>query len=403
LLLTSATQRPQPKRSMSVSLALPDSVLVVNGVCYVKPHVKERIYSVRLGCEGKSVALVLSEAFRKASQEVAVAQTFFEREIKEGRVLLERHKKTRDDTGPFTDGFTMVEDPAMPCERGDRIRVIRHLHERVLAWRGPLEVVWSNADDSIRAINKPAGVPVVDEEGGVGTVGGLMGGWRCGHRLDVCVSGVLLMCRGGGAQSRMIRALGPEGKAAEGVRKHYVARVGGRLEGAREICVAMIHDTRQKRSLVVDEGGTATVTLVESGGRYDAESDTTVVGVEIKSGFRHQIRCALASVGHPIVFDQVYGGGRDETLCEKLFVDDEAGSLQQMLAAHSVPWCNKCVWQLREAQSGGSDRGANRAFHMICLHSLRYVVPSLEIDVTSPLPEWAAESFHPKVAACIDH
>jgi 23S rRNA-/tRNA-specific pseudouridylate synthase len=29
-----------------------------------------------------------------------------------------------------------------------------------------------------------------------------MGGWRCGHRLDVCVSGVLIMCKGGGTQAR---------------------------------------------------------------------------------------------------------------------------------------------------------------------------------------------------------
>jgi hypothetical protein len=52
---------------------------------------------------------------------------------------------------------------------------------------------------------QPAGVPVVDEEGGVGTVGGLMGGFRCGHRLDVCVSGVLIMAKGSGTQGSKTR------------------------------------------------------------------------------------------------------------------------------------------------------------------------------------------------------
>ncbi len=374
-------------------LPLPDSVIVVNRVCYVKPYITERVYSVRLGSEGQSVAAVLANAFRKATQAVEVAQTFFEREVAEGRISLERHRNARDDCRPFTAGFERVTDAAMLCERGDRIKVVRHLHERAFALRSPLEVLWRSADDSVRAINKPAGLPVVDEQGGVATVGGLMGGWRCGHRLDVSVSGVLIMCRGGGAQSRMIKALAPESKAAEGVRKYYVARVRGKLVEGRALNVSMVHDSRQKRSFVVEEGGTPTVTVVVGEGIYDPASDTTLVQVEIKSGFRHQIRAALAHIGHPIVFDALYGGGVDERLQEKLFQDDDRGTLAAMLQANCVPWCNKCIWQLREAQADGSDRGANRAFQCILLHALRYVVPSFGIDVTSPLPEWATDSF----------
>ncbi len=110
----------------------------------------------------------------------------------------------------------------------------------------------------------------------------------------------------------MIKILGPEGKEKGGVRKFYLARVCGKLEGERKILVMMKWDGHAKveknfvliffagsvyffffgkRSRVVEEEATRTVTLVQENGKYDVESDSTLVTVEITSGFRHQIRC----------------------------------------------------------------------------------------------------------------
>ena len=39
---------------------------------------------------------------------------------------------------------------------------------------------------------------------------------------------------------------------------------------------------------------------------YDKESDTTILAIEITKGVRHQIRCHLGSIGHPILHDPLY-------------------------------------------------------------------------------------------------
>jgi 23S rRNA-/tRNA-specific pseudouridylate synthase len=141
-----------------------DVFCFVDGVCYVKPYMNDRIYSVRMGSEGQSVAIVLANAFKRGSQAVEVAREHFEKEVLAARVFLERHKETRDDVRPFTAGFEQVTDANMVTERGDRIKIARHVHERVFALNRPgVEVLWRSQDDFVRVVNKPAGVPVVDE------------------------------------------------------------------------------------------------------------------------------------------------------------------------------------------------------------------------------------------------
>jgi hypothetical protein len=133
---------------------LPETVLVIHGVAYIKPYIKEKIYSVRLGKEGQTVPEVLGQAFKHASQELFVAVAHFVNETKAGRVCLERHKNSRDDNRPFTNGFSLVVDPNMLTERGDRIRVTRHVHERIFALNGPIPVLWRSADSLVCVVNK---------------------------------------------------------------------------------------------------------------------------------------------------------------------------------------------------------------------------------------------------------
>lgn len=168
-------------------------VLCVHGVYYVVPYMREHKYSVRDGREGASVVDTLVFSFKKPQQPDEEARVYFADEVLQGRVFLERHKRSRDDSRPFCGGFSRVVDPEMLTERSDRLKLVRHVHERCALNRGPIEVLWTSANGLIQAVNKPAGLPVVDSDGGYLTVGELCGGWRCGHRLDVCVSGVLLL------------------------------------------------------------------------------------------------------------------------------------------------------------------------------------------------------------------
>jgi hypothetical protein len=95
------------------------------------------------------------------------------------------------------------------------------------------------------------------------------------------------------------------------------------------------------------------------------------------------------------VFDTLYDGGNPPVSQDKrLFVDDEKGSLEKMLAENNVEWCDKCNWQMREIKTGkGSDRGVKKVFHFICLHAWRYIVPLFGLDVVAEPPEWASDSF----------
>ncbi len=47
---------------------------------------------------------------------------------------------------------------------------------------------------------------------------------------------------------------------------------------------------------------------------YDAEKNTSVLEVTIHKGIRHQIRAHLASIGYPIIWDQIYGKQREQNI-----------------------------------------------------------------------------------------
>ena len=63
--------------------------------------------------------------------------------------------------------------------------------------------------------------------------------------------------------------------------------------------------------MAVVRGGRAALSLYRVRKRYER---FTLLDVEIKTGRTHQIRVHLAWLKHPVVGDEVYGGGRDKTV-----------------------------------------------------------------------------------------
>ncbi len=140
---------------------------------------------------------------------------------------------------------------------------------------------------------------------------------RVVHRLDMATSGLVLMARGAAAQ----RALGAAFEARR-VRKRYEAVVAGlppASDGWREIDAPIAADWPRRPLRVIDAAGRPSLTrwrvLQALPGR-----DASRLLLEPVTGRTHQLRVHLASIGHPILGDALYGDAASQSLAPRLLL-----------------------------------------------------------------------------------
>ena len=178
-----------------------------------------------------------------------------------------------------------------------------------------LDVVYE--DDDLLVVNKPAGLVVHPAPGNwSGTLlNGLLGRDpqaallpRAGivHRLDKDTSGLMVVARRRQVMDQLVTMI-----AARTVSREYLALAHGAWEGnaARQVDAPIGRDPRNRlRMAVVDLERNAGKTASTGIFRLGSEGAFCLVRCKLQTGRTHQIRVHMASIGHPLVADEVYGG-----------------------------------------------------------------------------------------------
>src|SRR5919109_3855401 len=229
----------------------------------------------------------------------------------------------------------------------------------------PLRIVWE--DEHALVVDKPAGMVVhpapgnwsgtlvnalkgrgqaLSSEGGTGREGIL-------HRLDKETSGLLLVAKTDRAHRWLGAAL-----AARRIRRRYAVLAWGHLTSDRvTVDKPIARDPRDRKRMAIVNTGKAAKTDFVRLARFDSAD---LLRAHLHTGRTHQIRVHLASIGHPVLGDDTYGGGGGRRAAE---APRPARSLWLLPYRRlTSPFAASCSFDSATASTGSTSKRCARSF-----------------------------------------
>ena len=259
---------------------------------------EERILEVTPDFDGKRIDQCLAASFSDCSR------SFLQKLLKDGKVSI--NGKTQKASSKVAAGDAVLVLLPEPEELNVDPENI------------PLDILYE--DDDLLVVNKPKGMvvhPAAGHSSGTlvnavlyhcrGNLSGINGVLRPGivHRIDKDTTGALLVCKNDTAHRDLAEQL-----KCHSIRRRYRAVVQGNLkddEGTIEGPIGR-HPTDRKKMAINHKNGKDAVTHYKVLERF---GQATYVECRLETGRTHQIRVHMASIGHPLLGDTVYGSSRN--------------------------------------------------------------------------------------------
>ncbi|GAA4008250.1 RluA family pseudouridine synthase [Sphingomonas humi] len=230
--------------------------------------------------------------------------------------------------GALTRHDQLVRDPAQKVEGTETYSLAIPLPEAASAEAQDIPLVIVYEDDHLLVVDKPAGLVVHPAAGNLdgtlvnallhhcaGRLSGIGGVARPGivHRIDKDTTGLLVVAKTDVAHEGLARQF-----QAHTIDRRYLAAVSGRpakMEGSIDAALARSSHDRKKMAIVEEDRGKRAVTHYKVLGVSNAAAR---IECRLETGRTHQVRVHMASIGHPLLGDPVYGRAPAQKLRELL-------------------------------------------------------------------------------------
>ena len=221
-------------------------------------------------------------------------------------------------TGQVSSGGLPMRDPARKASAGDcfAVAVPAPAPAHNAAQDIPLVVVFE--DEHLIVVDKPAGLVVHPAAGNLdgtlvnallhhcrGQLSGIGGVARPGivHRIDKDTSGLMVAAKTDRAHEGLARQF-----AAHTVDRRYEAIVSGVPRPASgTVDAPLARSPHNRKKVAVVAGGKRAVTHFRT---KQVLRGAALVECRLETGRTHQVRVHMASLGHPLLGDPVYGSAR---------------------------------------------------------------------------------------------